>query len=124
MCLLSKISLERIRRNLYHNVQQINFPGELSQNFVRTHTIFQQAIPQEQIFFKIASSDAFSRVVVCKYFFSNIRTVFYYFTFIFYTHYIEHIKFSRRKLPGELSRNFVRTHMIFLETIPPRTDIL
>ena len=45
---------------------------------------------------------------------------------------LEHVRFSRRKknhknrsnFPGELSQNFVTTHTIFQETIPPRTDIL
>ena len=45
---------------------------------------------------------------------------------------LEHVRFFRRKknnknrsnFPGELSQSFVRTHTIFQETIPPRTDIL
>ena len=44
------------RGKMYLN--RSNFPGELSQNFVRTHMIFQGIIPQEQIFCKIASSVA------------------------------------------------------------------
>ena len=45
--ILSKISLEHIRfsrRKKYHKNRSI-FPGELSRNFVRTRTIFQETIP-------------------------------------------------------------------------------
>ena len=44
---MSKISLEHTRfsrRKKYHK-NRSNFPGELSQNFVRTDTIFQETIP-------------------------------------------------------------------------------
>ena len=49
------------RKKFYEKT--LNFPGELSQNFVRTDTIFQEIISKEQIFCKIASADAF----VCCY---------------------------------------------------------
>ena len=58
----AKISALKVgfsRRKKY-NKNRSNFPGERSQNFVRTDTIFQETIPLRTDIYKIASSDAFA----------------------------------------------------------------
>ena len=45
-------------RKKYHE-NRSDFLGQFSQNILRTRTIFQEITPQEQIFYKISSLDAF-----------------------------------------------------------------